>query len=209
MRGLACNVKLRWLALSLICVSFFPYASGAWLPAFFIRVHGLTTAEVGRFAGIAVGLGGTLGTLGAGFLCDVLSRRLPRIQFALLAIALALACVTLVLTLFIEVRSAALACMFLFDICAYAFLGPIVTLIQQEAASATRALAIALCVAVSNIINLGLALPVVGAMSDALKPQYGVRSIRYALMIGAIAATACGLVALWRASRIQSTRENH
>jgi predicted MFS family arabinose efflux permease len=200
-RALLSRRRFRWLAAGLICVSFFPYASGAWLPVFFIRVHGLTTAQIGRFAALAVGLGGALGTLGSGFVCDLLRPRVREVELTVLALALGLGLVTLLLTLFAANRSAALVSMFFFNLCAYAFLGPIVTQIQAEAPPDSRALAIALCVSLSNITILGLALPAVGFLSDALKARHGPESIRYALAMAALVAGVLGLFAFWRARR--------
>lgn len=41
-----------------------------WGPAYFIRVHGLTQAEVGALFGLAMGLCGTVGLLAGGWLAD-------------------------------------------------------------------------------------------------------------------------------------------
>jgi predicted MFS family arabinose efflux permease len=198
-KALASNPRFLWLMAGLTCVSFFPYGSGAWLPPFFIRVHGMSTAQLGKYAGLAVGFGGAFGTLGCGLLCDLLRPRVRNVELKMVAFALGLGCLCLSLTLFTPKLSVALLSMFGFDICAYAFLGPMVTLIQKEAQPDSRALAIALCVTVSNIVNLTLALPLVGLMSDALKAAHGPQSIRYALEIGALIAGAGGMLALWKA----------
>jgi len=39
---------------------------------------------------------------------------------------------------------------------------------------------------VSNIVNLGIAIFAVGALSDALTPKYGNHALGYALGIGAL-----------------------
>jgi len=70
-----------------------------------------------------------------------------------------------------------------------------VTLIQNEASAQTRSLAIALCISVSNIVNLGIAIFAVGALSDALTPKYGNHALGYALGIGALIAALLGLTA--------------
>jgi predicted MFS family arabinose efflux permease len=164
----------------------------------------MTTAELGRYAGLAVGLGGALGTLVGGWLCDKLRARTRNIELKVLAAALAMGLLCLSFTLFSPQRAVALLTMFAFDFCAYAYLGPIVTLIQQEADAGSRALAIALCVSVSNIVNLCLALPAVGWISDTLKAGYGAHAVGYALEIGALAAGALGMLALWRVSSFRN-----
>jgi len=203
-KELAANPRFLWLMAGLTCVSFFPYGSGAWLPPFFIRVHGMNTAQLGKYAGLAVGFGGAFGTLGCGLLCDLLRPRVRNVELKMVAFALGLGCVCLSLTLFSPKLTIALLSMFVFDICAYAFLGPMVTLIQKEAQPDSRALAIAICVTVSNIVNLTLALPLVGLMSDALKATHGPQSIRYALEIGLAVAGAGGMLALWKARNTEA-----
>ncbi len=42
----------------------------AWAPAYFMRQHGWTIAEVGRRLGIVILLGGTIGTVSGGLICD-------------------------------------------------------------------------------------------------------------------------------------------
>src|SRR5690606_33168576 len=62
--------SLRWLTLAFACQTFGLFATGAWLPSFFMRAHALPPVEVGLALGLAVGIGGAIGALGVGFLCD-------------------------------------------------------------------------------------------------------------------------------------------
>jgi MFS transporter, Spinster family, sphingosine-1-phosphate transporter len=189
------NPRFKWLALGLICISYFAYAGAAWLPAYFIRVHGMTTSQIGGFAALGVGLGGGLGTLGCGLICDALRSRVRHVEIKALMLTMTLAVVSLLITVGIAQRSVALGAMFFFFMSTYAFFGPTVTLIQNEASPQTRSLAIAVCISVSNIVNLGVAIYAVGALSDALKPQYGNQALGYALGIGAVIAALLGLTA--------------
>jgi hypothetical protein len=181
-----------------VCSTFFVYAPGAWLPAFFIRVHGLTTAQVGRLAALAVGGGGVFGTVGAGILCDGLRVRIPDPEAKILLGALILGLPALLVTLLVADRSVALAGMFFLNICAFAYLGPIVTLIQRQATEQTRALAIAIAISTSNIFNLTVVLPLVGLLSDSLRCTQGVDAIRYALAIAGVLMAPMGMLAYWR-----------
>jgi predicted MFS family arabinose efflux permease len=189
------NPRFRWLALGLICISYFAYAGGAWLPAFFIRVHGMTTSQIGGFAALGVGVGGGFGTLGCGLICDALRSRVRHVEIKALMLTMALAVVLLLITVSVPQRLIALGAMLLFYMFTYAFFGPTVTLIQNEASAQTRSLAIALCISVSNIVNLGIAIFAVGALSDALTPKYGDHALGYALGIGALIAALLGLTA--------------
>jgi predicted MFS family arabinose efflux permease len=187
-----------WLVLGNVCSAFLVYASGAWLPAFFIRVHGMSTSQIGVFAAITVGLGGAIGTFGAGMICDLLRPRVREIESNALMTMLGLSVPTLLLTVLSPDRSVALASMFLFNVCAYAFLGPFVTLTQRAATPDTRALGIAFTVSVGNILSLAVGLPLIGAISDKLTPSYGQEAIRYALALCALAGLI-GALAHWRA----------
>lgn len=201
LRMLVGRPRFRWLVVGAVCWSFLIYASGAWLPPFFIRVHGMTTAQIGGFAAIAVGLGGALGTIGGGFVCDHLRRRVRDVELKMLMIALCLAVPLLLATLLSGNRSIALVSMILFDIFAFSYLTPTVLLIQKAVRVESRSLAIAVGLSISSILNLGLALPLVGLLSDALTPTHGRGAIRYALALSAIAVGLVGMFSHWSASR--------
>ena len=201
--SLARGSRLGWLAAALTCSSFLVYASGAWLPPFLIRVHGMAKTQVGLFSAIAVGVGGGLGLLGSGILCDFLRNRVQRVESRVLVVALGLSIPALLATVLSANLSITLMSMFLFNVCAFAFPGPIVKLIQKEAAPESRALAFAACQSISNIVSLACGLPLVGAVSDALAPNHGQDAIRYALAITVPAVAALGVLAHWSALRAQ------
>jgi predicted MFS family arabinose efflux permease len=201
LRALASAPRFRWLAAAVTCSTFLIYASGAWLPALFIRVHGMTTARVGEFSAIAVGVGGALGALGSGVICDLLRKHVRDVESKVLLLVLALSIPTILATVLSANRSIALVSMFLFNICAYAWLGPTVTLIQNAATPKSRALAIAVCTSIASILSLGCGLPLVGAISDALTPKQGTGAIRYALAITVAAVALGGMFSHWRALR--------
>jgi predicted MFS family arabinose efflux permease len=196
--------RLRRLTLGLLCATFLVYAGGAWLPAFFMRVHHLTLGEIGLPAAIAVGVGGGLGTLGGGMISDLLRPRLREVELKVLIAALLCAVPALVATLFLRDTGYALAAMAVYYVFAYAYLGPIVVLIQRQADDRTRAVAIGLCIAVSNIVTLGLGVPLVGMLSDALKSNYGASSIGYALAWTVAPTAVLGVLAFLRAGAIPS-----
>lgn len=202
-RMLAGRPRFRWLVMALACSTFLIYASGAWLPPFFIRVHGMTTAQTGWFAAIAVGFGGGLGALGSGIVCDALRTRIRHVESKMMLLMIGLSIPTLLGTLFSANRPVALVWMFLFNICAYGWLGPTSRLVQNAATPDSRALAIAVCGTIGSILSLGLGLPLIGAMSDAMTPHFGPAAIRYALPIGVTAAALGALCAHWRALRLQ------
>jgi MFS family permease len=72
---------------------------------------------------------------------------------------------------------------------------------QTLVTPAMRALASAILLFVLNIIGLGLGPVAAGALSDFLKPDYGVESIRYSLFILAVFGNLWAALHYYFASR--------
>ena len=164
------------------------YISGAWLPPFFIRVHGMSSAEVGVWMALSVGLGGAIGSIGGGMLSDRLRRRYLRPEIPILAISTALTCPLLLLTVLSPELPLALVGLFLLNMFAFVWIGPTSATIQRVVPIRSRALAVGIQLSVANIISLTFGPPIVGYISDILRPEFGPESIRYALAIGSFAA---------------------
>jgi nitrate/nitrite transporter NarK len=74
------QVKLRWQSVAGICLGFAfqalcNYAQQAWLPTFFVRVHGWTPRQAGLTLGVISLVTGLLGAYLGGVLCDRWQRR--------------------------------------------------------------------------------------------------------------------------------------
>jgi len=193
--------RFRWLIVAMTASTFLVYASSAWLPLFLIRVHGFDTATTGLYTAIAVGLGGGFGTLAAGALCDRLRDRVIDIEAKLLMVLFAL-CIPIVLaTTLTPNRALAVIFMSLYNVCAYGWLSPTVTLIQDAAPAESRSLAIAICSTAASILSLGLGVPLVGALSDRWSTRLGPGSIGAALALSITVAALLGLEAHRRARR--------
>lgn len=193
-----------WLVIGMTCSVFLVYATGAWLPAFFIRVHGMNTAQIGGFAAVAVGGGGIIGALAAGFICDRFRHYAHDIESIVSIVVLALCVPSLLATVLLSNIKLALASMFVLNIFVFAFLGPIVRLMQKAATLETRALSIAFASTVTSLTGLTVGLPLVGAISDALAPRYGSMSIGYAIACCALAGVI-GAYAHWCARQVVAT----
>lgn len=192
------NRQLRFIAVFISCATFAIYASGAWLPAFFIRVQGVATSEIGIYTGVAIGLGGGAGVLGGGFLCDILRNRVRQIEIVVLAVSTLFTIPCLMITLFAEQLMIAVYAMAAFFLFAFVYLSPAITLIQQQVPPETRAFAVAICISIANIVSLIFGLPLVGFISDTLAPTSGTLAISYALALCLLSTTGVGLYYLKR-----------
>ncbi len=154
----------------------------AWLPAYFIRVHGFGTQQMGEYGAFAIGLGGGLGTL-SGLLCERFRRRLALPESMAMLASLAL----IVPALFVLVSSGnstiALGSYFLLNFCAFVWLAPTTRLIQDAVEPRQRALAMSLCGGAGFMFSLVLVVPAIGWISDWLAPTSGARSIGDALCL--------------------------
>jgi predicted MFS family arabinose efflux permease len=172
---------------------FIMYSGAAWLPAHFIRVHGVTTGEMGVYAGLAIGIGGGIGCL-ASMICDRLSRKFENIESIFLTINMLAIIPCLYLTLLADRLPIALAGLFLFDILAYAWLAPATKLLQDAVRPEQRALAFAVCGGAGILFSLGAGLPLTGSLSDLLTPVHQSRALGISLgasiTIAAIVAVA-------------------
>jgi predicted MFS family arabinose efflux permease len=172
-------------------------AGSAWLPAFFMRVHGLTTQQMGFYGAIAIGAGGSIGAL-SGLLCETLRSRTPHPESAIMLMTIGLVVPFLALTVFASTTSSAMMGLFFYNCVAYAWLAPTIRLIQDAVEVDDRALAIAVCGGVATFCALGAGIPVTGWISDLLSPQYGSWSIGLAAFVTISAAAVLGLFSHWR-----------
>jgi MFS family permease len=74
------QMKLRWQSVAGVCLAFAfqalcNYAQQAWLPTYFIRVHGWTPRQAGLTLGMISLITGLLGAYLGGSLCDYWQRR--------------------------------------------------------------------------------------------------------------------------------------
>lgn len=172
------------------------YASAVWTPAFFIRAHGWTPAEIGLGYGLITLVFAPMGAITAGRLCDWLSAR------GVLDAPLRVAAFGYVGTgLF-----GGLAPLMPSGELALALFAPAVflstmpfpmagTAIQLVTPNELRGQVSALYMLVINVVGLGAGPIVVGAMSDFLFP--GPDGVRYGLaLVNAVAAPVAMLCLL-------------
>ena len=199
-RRLAAKPSFWALAIGASCASMTAYGVFFWMPSFLVRSFGIGLAEASRAYGAIVLVGGIAGIWAGGVLADragaaqkATYARLPAIALAV-AIPLYVAGVlqsSLLWTLVVLLVPVALG---------LAWLGPVLTAVQHLVPAGERATATAFFLFINNLCGMGLGTLVTGVLSDALRAQTGVESLRYAIL-ASISTYAIGAFALLHASR--------
>jgi len=197
-RSLLRLASYLWLISGSAFAIFSVYVSGAWLPSLFMRLHGFSAHEIGRWLALSAGLGGILGSLGGGFAATLLKRHWAHGELWLTVICCALVSPLLLVTVLARSTSLALAAMFLLYVLAWVWIGPTSSLIQRVVPIRTRSLAVGFMLFISNATALAFGPPLVGLVSDALHASRGAEALRVALSWASLAglcAAGCYLMA--------------
>ena len=186
------------------------YGLGAWSPSLLIRIHGLTLVEAGLLLGGIGTVGGIIGAIAGGLLCDRLCQRDRRWQLWLPALgAICSAPMMLAFVLWPESQfwlvagtRVPVAMIFLLagGILSSLWIGPTYAAIQSIAPDRVRTQASALFLFAFNLVGLGLGPLVVGIASDLLQHSHGVYGLRYALA-ASMSGVVLGSWLFWRASK--------
>lgn len=149
--------------------------SGIWIASYFIRHHGLGSAEIGLWLALLYGGGGMCGALIGGWLGQRLGRH-PGDMSAYASVCRwsLLGTLPFVPLVFLNTAPhAALLWHLPVVVLMHMNTGPVLTLIQQSAGPSRRAVAHAVSVLVSNVIALPLGPLCVGMFSDYFTPKMG------------------------------------
>lgn len=166
--------------------AFVGYGVGLFIPAFFMRVHGFGLAETSTYL-FLIGLTGMIGTYLGGYLGDRMGKKDKRWYMGVPGIATIISVPFAVL--FYTTGDPMLAIVLAIPgaILGPMYLGPTFAMTQTLVPPAMRSTASAILLFVLNLIGLGLGPVFAGFLSDTLKPEYGEESIRYSLLILAVA----------------------
>ena len=177
------NPAVRQLLIASTLSGTVTYGLSTWLPAFFVRSHGLSQSEVGLLMALAFGVVGAIGAFTGGKLVDRLSRR--GFERGLWMIAACQVAVVPLSVLAYQADSLALALAFFVApvFVSPFYLGPTLALIQTLSPVPMRAVAAAIKMLCLNLVGMGLGPLIVGALSDGLTDAFGDASLRVALSI--------------------------
>jgi len=166
-------------ALNVFCI----YGLMNWAPSFLQRLHGLTSLQTGKLLGPILGIGGGLGSFAGGWLTDRYGKTDKSWHLKIPAYAVLLTIPCLIGAIFL--RNTTLTVTFL-GLCALlqsVYLGPSIAVSHSLVPASMRAMTSAVFFLVINLVGLGCGPTIVGFISDLLKSQFGVESLRWALSI--------------------------
>jgi MFS family permease len=186
-------------------LSFSAYGTSAWLPTFFIRQHGWTSAQAGIVIGLILASCGALGVLACGWLADRLAARghadaCMRVAFMACVLWFPSGIAMLLVT------SPVLACVLyvptIFFVAGVYSVGP--AALMQVTPPRMRGQAGAIYLFVTNLIGLGLGPTAVALCTDYL--FHDASQVGYSILIVAVIAHLLAGLLLWsgRAAFVRS-----
>jgi predicted MFS family arabinose efflux permease len=184
--------------------TFTNYATAVWIPPFLARVHHLSSAEIGTYAGTFKGLCGMAGTLVGGLVVAQISRRDDRWKLWAPAIMSGLAGPVFALCFLTNSFAMMVAALALGSFLVGFHLGPIFAIAQTVARPSMRALASAIILLSATCFGQGVGPLMVGALNDVLKSDFGALAVRYSLLSTAVTTTLGALLFVWAARTIRA-----
>jgi MFS family permease len=180
------------------------YATAAWIPPFLARVHHLSSAEIGTYAGTFKGLCGMAGTLVGGLVVAKISAHDDRWKLWAPAIMSGLAGPVFAVCMLTPDFSTMVAALALASFMVGFHLGPIFAIAQTVAKPSMRALASAIVLLTATCFGQGIGPLAVGMLNDALKGDFGNDAVRYSLLSAAATTTLGALLFVWAAHSIRA-----
>lgn len=191
----------RYLMLGNALHSVALYASFAWAPAFFIRIHDWNTAQVGLWVGLMSGAGAVFGNLAGGMLTDVLGRRSKAWYMGVVAIAVFGSLPFVAGFLLIDQPALAVACYFPVLLCLATPMAPMAVVTQGIVKPRMRAMSYTFQYMVTSLVGMGSGPFLIGLTNDILQPVLGILAVRYSLLGVVGGAVVLSALAFLKATR--------
>lgn len=182
-RILMANKTFRYVSLGMGFQAFYSYGLNNFLPAFLQRVHQLELVEASIILGLAIGVGGGLGTFFSGILADRLRHRNLGWYLWIPMISCLVNIFPSLLFFFSDEYSVVITSIFFVGILSPMYIAPSIAVSLSLVNAKMRAFTSAILIFILNFIGLGFGPLMVGAISDALIPQYGNLSLRWAYCV--------------------------
>lgn len=185
------------------------YGLGAWLPAFFIRLHNMTPGELGLWLSWITAIGGGLGAFCGGWLADRWARRQPCARAYVGTVGAVLAVPFLTGGFVLEDTRLALLCFLPANFFGTLWLGPAGSIVQDLAPPAMRAMASAVFIFIVTIIGLSAGPQTIGILNDVMGTP---DAIRHSLLWTAVVMNLVSAVFFWLTAKtmlVDMEAKNH
>jgi MFS family permease len=183
-------------ALHVFCI----YGLMNWAASFLGRSHGMTVAQRGAALGLALGIGGAMGSFAGGALTDRYGKKDIRWYMKLPAYAVLLSVFLVAGALFLNNNMLSVICFGCVAALQSSYLGPSIAVAHSLVPASMRALTSAILFFVLNLIGQGFGPWVVGMISDGLKSNLGSESLRWAMSVNIIVGVAA-MILFFRTAR--------
>lgn len=200
-RQLWCDPCYRHLAYGATLASAGGYAAIGWTPSMVIRDFDLGTGYVGAALSLTVGICGALGSYFGGKTGDAAGRRSPAGACLVAGWICAIAAPAFLAAYMGSTATFTLICLAAPFALAFAWMGPTWAMVQGRAPPDGRAVASSAVLLMINLLGLGLAPLVVGAISDFLAHREVARSLRAAVTLCVVCAYAWAALHFFLAAR--------
>jgi predicted MFS family arabinose efflux permease len=171
-----------------------------WKAAFFIRLHGMSTGELGTAMALVLGVGGGLGIWSSGHLLGLIKAKNERTQVRVIALTALLACPLLIAALSWSTPTGALLLLLLALVMMNFFFAPSFSLVQGLCPASMRATMVAILILFQQLFLGVIGLQLTGILSDAFSNALGSQGLRWA-MIALTPASLWAAVHFWLAGR--------
>ena len=200
-KSLFANRCYAWIFAGVTFMGANIWATGAWTPTFFARVHGLGMAEAAAIIGPSRGVLGAIGILAGGILVDRLRHDRVSWRVGIPAVACAVVGPAEVLFLLGEDRTTWVLGFALASFFALLHQGPIYAAVVNIVSARRRALAVSILLLGASLLGNVIGPSAVGILNDVLAPRFGEDAIRYSMLVIAVSPLLTALC-FWRAARL-------
>lgn len=172
------------LSLGASAASMMGYGMFFWMPSFLVRSFGLGLLQASLGFGAIVLIGGLVGIWLGGVLADRFGARRKAAYALVPAIAFMATVPFYVAGVLSTTLWACAALMLVPTALGLAWLGPVLSAMQHIVPNDMRVTGSAIFLFINNLIGIGLGLPLIGSLSDAMRVRFGAESLRYAIVAG-------------------------